>query len=82
MTKMTFSHRISTALMLAGLAYLGFYVFGLVMGVYAPGDVPYLTIPAGVIAAASVAYLISSRRDGAVESEQFESRHQRERRGF
>jgi hypothetical protein len=57
--------RLVTAFWLAVLAYLGFYVFGLVMGVYAPGDVLYFTIPAGVLACALVLHVIRSRRAAA-----------------
>lgn len=54
--------RLVTAFWLAVLAYLGFYVFGIVMRVYAPGDVLYFTIPAGLFACALVVHAIRSRR--------------------
>lgn len=60
--------RLVTAFWLAVLAYLGFYVFGVVMGVYAPGDVLYFTIPAGVLACALVVHVIRSRRAAAART--------------
>jgi hypothetical protein len=79
------SVRLSTVSFLAGMAYLGFYVFGLVLGVYSPGEVPYLTIPAALIVIASVAYLIHERRTPAAEADEealVASRRRREERGF
>ena len=32
---------ISSLVLLIGFAYLGFYVFGIVMGVFGPGEIPY-----------------------------------------
>jgi hypothetical protein len=56
---MSVNDRLSTIITLAASVYLGFYVFGLVMGVYSPGEVPYFTIPAlllvGVLAVLAVA---------------------------
>jgi hypothetical protein len=82
---MTVSNRFSTGLCLAGLGFLGFYLFGLIMGVYSATEVPYFTIPAGVIAVAFAIYLARGGRPGAADSSDQgiqESRHLRERRGF
>lgn len=77
--------RVSNVFWLGGLAYLGFYVFGLVMGAYSPGEVLYFTIPAAVFAVAFVVRLVRGGGvraavgyDRAVRA----SRHLRERRGF
>jgi len=81
------SGRLGLVLWLAALAYLGFYVFGLVMGVYSPGQVPYLTIPAGLMVLALVAVGLRTRHDPGdhdlLEDEALhESRRMREQRGF
>ena len=81
---MEFRDRLTQILWLAMLTYLGFYVFGLVMGVYAPGDVPYLTIPAILFAVAVVVQAVAARRAGAEAQDDVtrETRHLRETRGF
>ena len=83
---MSASKRLSTWIILAIGAYLGFYVFGLVMGAYSPGDVPYFTIPAVVVAGLLIAMVVASRRSGARRPTDDplsrEARHQRETRGF
>jgi hypothetical protein len=71
--------------MLAVGAYLGFYVFGLVMGVYSPGDVPYFTIPAVVFAVGLVVLAVVGRRGEPGPDEEeltHRTRHLRETRGF
>lgn len=77
--------RLSTGFSLGVLAYLGFYVFGLVMGVYSVTDVPYFTIPAILLALAFLVHIVRGGRkqtghgdDAAIR----ESRHLREERGF
>lgn len=77
---------ISRLMLLAGLAYLGFYVFGLVMGVFAPGEILLFTVIALVVIVATVVHVLRAR--GALEDP--EERHERmrelhelrERRGF
>jgi len=54
-------NRTDMALRLAGLAYLGFYVFGLVMGVYGIWDVPILTVIAGALLVGLTALELYSR---------------------
>ena len=84
---MTVNDRLSTIIALGASAYLGFYVFGLVLGVYSPGEVPYFTIPAallvGVLAVLAVA---GRRRTTAARRTQDQldraTRHVRETRGF
>ena len=85
---MSKSDRVSTAITLGIFGYLGFYAFGLIMGVYTPGEVPYFTIPALALIGFVVIREIVSRlrrpddrpltRDPINE----ETRHLRETRGF
>ena len=79
---MTLRDRLFTFSTLAMLVYLGFYIFGLAMGVYAPGDVPYFTIPAAVFAVIFVAQLVGAHRDSSRKGMTREERHLRETRGF
>ncbi len=83
---MTASKHLSTWIILALGAYLGFYVFGLVMGAYSPGDVPYFTIPAAIFAALLIVMVVASRRSGGRRPTDDplsrEARYQRETRGF
>jgi heme exporter protein D len=77
--------RLMTAFWLAVLAFLGFYVFGLIMGVYSPGEVLYFTIPAAVLAILYVVHVVRSRRAinrGKYDEVIRESQRLRERRGF
>jgi hypothetical protein len=79
---------ISRLVLLVGFAYLGFYVFGIVMDVFAPGEIPLFTVIALVVVVAGVVHLLRGRR--AVEEEDPEDRRERmreqhdlrERRGF
>lgn len=68
------------------LAFLGFYVFGLVMGVYTPGEVLYFTIPAVLAAAAYIVHIILYRRTVKAYGYDREAMHDaqrlRETRGF
>jgi threonine/homoserine efflux transporter RhtA len=80
---MSFSDRLSTALSLGALAYLGFYIFGLIMGIYSPGEVIGFTIGAAA-AAFYVVQVIRGRRASAESSEEAmrEAHRLREERGF
>jgi hypothetical protein len=84
---MTMNDRLSTIITLGLTAYLGFYVFGLIMGVYSPGEVPYFTIPAFFFVGVLVLRMVAGRRrSAAVPPTQDEltraTRHLRETRGF
>jgi hypothetical protein len=83
---MTNRDRLTTAVNLAMAAYLGFYVFGLVMSVYAAGDVLYFTIPAAIMAAVLLAQMVHDRRAAtgapAVDGVTRRSRQLRETRGY
>jgi hypothetical protein len=59
---MTVRDRLPTFLFLSVAVYLGFYVFGLVMGVYSPGEVWYFSIPAVGMAAFLVVAIYRERR--------------------
>jgi hypothetical protein len=81
--------KVEALLVLAGLAYLGFYVFGLVMGVFAIGaQIGFSVIAAAIVFAIGIYALRERRRatkhahDADQEELQRESRHQREQRGF
>ena len=73
-------------IILAGLAYLGFYVYGLVMGVFSPGEMVGFSIVAGAIVIAVGLYGIWLRRanvDPAEEARVMRDLHdQQQRRGF
>ena len=77
---------ISRFLLLAGLAYLGFYVFGLVMGVFALGEMLGFGAIALVVVAATGVHFVRMRRaveDADARRERIGELHrQRERRGF
>lgn len=82
---MTRHDRLMTVFWLAILAYLGFYVFGLIMSVYSPGDVLYFTIPAAIFAVLYVVHVFRSRRTSTREGYDElvrESQRLRETRGF
>ena len=81
---MNLSDRLSTALSLGALAYLGFYIFGLIMGIYSPGEVIGFTIGAAAAAAFYVLQVIRGRRASAEPSEEAmrEAHRLREERGF
>jgi hypothetical protein len=70
------------------LAYLGFYVFGIVMGVFSPTERWIFTIPAAVFV---ILYVLYSRRvrqaiddpsDPRHEATVHAARDQREKRGW
>jgi uncharacterized membrane protein len=73
-------------LLLAGLGYLGFYGFGVVMGVFSPFEMIGFTVLAGVFAAAYAVHAIRVRRamrtHGQHEAIMREAHVYRERRGF
>ena len=79
---------ISRFLLLAGFAYLGFYVYGIVMGVFAPSEIPLFTVIAVAVVVAAVVHLLRVRTSRAVEDpeerrERMHEEHElRERRGF
>jgi hypothetical protein len=82
---MTLADRVWTGFWLGVLTYLGFYVFGLVMGVYTPSEVPYFTIPAAVLAALYLVHATRGRRaaSGGGDDETARLAHRlREGRGF
>jgi hypothetical protein len=72
--------------LLAGLGYLGFYVYGLVMGAFSPFELLGFTILAGLCLAAFVAYTVRLRRamrtPGEHEALMRQAHVLRERRGF
>ena len=78
--------RLSRLFLLAGLAYLGFYVYGLVMGVFSPTEMIGFTVLAALFAAAFVVHVVRVKR--AMRDPQEHDRimrelhAQRERRGF
>jgi hypothetical protein len=53
---------LSRLLLLAALAYLGFYVYGLVLGVFSPGEMIAFTIVAAICVIAGVVHGIRVRR--------------------
>jgi len=71
--------------LLAG-AYLGFYVFALVMGVFGLTEIPVFTAMAAVCVAGLVAYAVARRRGiepiKASSPAARAARAERERRGF
>jgi hypothetical protein len=77
-------------LLLAGSAYLGFYVFALVMGVFSPGEVMGFTALAAVIVVAGAVNALRGRastdesRDAGPQDAELarDLRNQRERRGY
>ena len=77
---------LSRAALLAGLGYLGFYVYGLVMGVFSPFELMGFTVVAVVCVAAFVVYSLRLRRamrtPGDHEALMRKAHVYRERRGF
>lgn len=81
--------KLEALLVLAGLAYLGFYVYGLVMGVFAiEAQIGFSVIAVAIVAGIGLYALRERQRaasaalDADAEELQRESRHQREVRGF
>jgi hypothetical protein len=85
---MSTSVRVTRLVLLGALAYLGFYVFGLVMGAYGPGDVMGFTAIAALAVAGFAGYAVIDdyrSKHGGSELEPelvHELRDQRERRGY
>jgi hypothetical protein len=77
---------LSRLLLLGGLVYLGFYGFGLVMGVFAPGEMIGFTIVAALIVVAYAVHAIRLNRRAEDPAERAaimrELHDQQERRGF
>jgi len=83
---MSVTGTLSRLALLLGLAYLGFYVYGLIMGVFSPLELWGFTVLALVFAAAFVVHMVRLRRamrtPGAHEQLMREAHVYRERRGF
>lgn len=83
---MTLRDKLTRLALLAALGYIGFYVYGLVMGVFSPFQLLGFTILAVVFAAAFVVHMVRLRRAmetrGAHEQLMREAHVYRERRGF
>ncbi len=77
---------IARLVLLVGLAYLGFYVFGLVMGVFSPGEVVGFTVVAVAVICVTAVHALRMRRaaeDRETRSAELRELHRlRERRGF
>ena len=77
---------ISRFVLLVGFAYLGFYVFGIVMGAFGPGEIPIFTVIAFVVVVAGVVHVLRAKKaveDPDERHERMREQHdQRERRGF
>jgi hypothetical protein len=71
---------------LTGLAYLGFYVFGLLMSVFTPGEAVGFTAVAIAVICMTTIQVLRMRRaaeDPETRSEELRELHRlRERRGF
>ena len=79
-------HRARLVLLLATLAYLGFYVYGLIMGVFSAFELAGFTIAAAIMVAGIVAISLRARF-GEAEGEEAgdearKAKSLRERRGF
>jgi len=78
--------RFGTLFLLAGLAYLGFYVYGLVMGVFSPTGMIGFTVLAVFFVASFVVHVVRVRRamrDPEQQGQIMRELHtHRERRGF
>jgi membrane protein DedA with SNARE-associated domain len=83
---MTFLGTLARFGLLAGLGYLGFYVYGVIMGVFSPIELIGFTIVAAVCLAAFVAYTlqlrVAMRTPGRHEALMRQAHVYRERRGF
>ena len=77
---------LGTLITLGALAYLGFWVFGLVMGVYSFWGVPIVTILAGVMVLVAIWHGLRVRRslaDPEIGPEiEHDMHRQRTERGF
>lgn len=83
---MTFLGNLTRLALLAALAYLGFYIYGVIMGVFSPTELLGFTVLAVAFAAAFVVHMIRIRRamktPGQHEAIMREAHVYRERRGF
>jgi len=83
---MRFLGNLSRLALLAGLGYLGFYVYGLVMGVFSPVELMGFTLLAIGAVAAFVVYLLRLQRAMRTpekhEALMRQAHFYRERRGF
>jgi hypothetical protein len=83
---MTLLGNLGRLALLAGLGYLGFYVYGVVMGVFSPVELIGFTILAVVFAAAFILHQVQLRRamktPGEHEAMMRQAHVYRERRGF
>lgn len=83
---MVFLGTLSRLGLLAALGYLGFYVYGLVMGVFSPFELLGFTLAAIACAAAFAIYTLRLRRamrtPGQHEALMRQAHVYRERRGF
>lgn len=83
---MTLLGKLSRLALLVALGYLGFYVYGLIMGVFSPIELLGFTILAVVFAAAYIVHALRLRRAmktaGQHEALMREAHVYRERRGF
>ena len=77
---------LSRLALLLGLAYLGFYVYGLILGVFSPFELWGFTVLALVFTVAFIVHMVRLRRamrtPGGHEAMMRESHVFRERRGF
>jgi len=83
---MTFIGNLTRLALLAALGYLGFYVYGLIMGVFFPVELFGFTILAVVFTTAFVVHMVRLRRamntPGQHEAIMRQAHVYRERRGF
>ncbi len=82
---MKMNTRVITILQLIALAYLGFYVWGLALSVFSPGELGILSVLAGVLLVGLVVSIVVQvrTRSGAESTELKRTNAQlRERRGF
>ena len=80
-----FWHGARVLLLLAALAYLGFYFYGLVMGVFSPLELVGFTIAAAAMIAAILLISVRARlgvETDATDDDARKARSLRERRGF
>lgn len=83
---MRFLSTLGRVALVAGLGYLGFYVYGLIMGVFSPFELMGFTLIAVACVAAFAAYTLRLRRamrtPGEHEALMRQAHVYRERRGF
>jgi hypothetical protein len=80
--------QVRNLLLLGALGYLGLYLYGLLMGVFSPGELIGFTIVAAAFAAIylfhaiNVHRAIADREDPRHDELMRQSQHLREKRGF